>query len=249
MTALIRSELLKVRTTRGWYAYLVVIVLLAGIAVAADVGSSDDTRRSAIDFQVGLVEAAGFAALLALILGITAVTTEFRHGTITPTFLAAPVRERVLGAKAATVSLVALLFDVLALVVIAAVALIWLSAVGADIHLGSGEVWERAAQTLLGAVLWGLMGVAVGSLVQSQVAALVGTLIWVFVGESLLWGLFSLLDIDGAVSYLPFQSLDAADGTGGEDLLSYGPGVAVACAWIAVIGAAGVWRTSRRDIT
>ena len=28
MTALIRSELLKVRTTRGWYAYLGVIVLL-----------------------------------------------------------------------------------------------------------------------------------------------------------------------------------------------------------------------------
>jgi hypothetical protein len=177
------------------------------------------------------------------------VTTEFRHGTITPTFLAAPVRERVLGAKAATVSLVALLFDLLALVVIAAVALIWLSAVGADIHLGSGEVWERAAQTLLGAVLWGLMGVAVGALVQSQVAALVGTLIWIFVGESLLWGLFALLDVDGAVSYLPFQSLDAADGTGGEDLLSYGPGVAVACAWIALIGAAGTLRTRRRDIT
>lgn len=249
MSALVRSELLKVRTTRGWYAYLVVIVLLAGIAVAADVGSSDDARRSAVDFQVGLVEAAGFAALLALILGITAVTTEFRHGTITPTLLADPVRERVLAAKAATVSLVALFFDVIALAVIAGVAVIWLSVVGADIHLGAGDVWERAAQTLLGAVLWGLMGVAVGSLVQSQVAALVGTLIWIFVGEALLWGLFALLDVDGLVSYLPFQSLDAADGTGGDDLLSYWPGVAVALGWIALIGAAGVVRTRRRDIT
>lgn len=249
MSALVRSELLKVRTTRGWYAYLVVIVLLAGIAVAADVGTSDDFRRSAVDFQAGLVEAAGFAALLAIILGITAVTTEFRHGTITPTFLAAPVRERVLGAKAVAVTLVAVLFNVIALAVIAGVAVIWLSVVGADIHLGSDEVWERAAQTLLSAVLWGLMGVAVGSLVQSQVAALVGTLIWIFVGETLLWGLFALLDLDGAVSYLPFQSLDGADGTGGEDLLSYGPAVAVACTWIALIGAAAVWRTRRRDIS
>lgn len=249
MIALLRSELLKVRTTRGWYAYLVVIVLLAGIAVAAAIGSTDDSRRSDLDFQVDFIEAAGFAALLAIILGITAVTTEFRHGTITPTLLAEPVRERVLAAKAVAVTLVSLLFDVIALAVIAGVALIWLSILGADIHLGSGEVGKLAVQTLLGAVLWGLMGVAVGALVQSQVAALVGTLIWIFVAESLLWGLFALLDLDGAVSYQPFQSLDAADGTGGEDLLSYGPAVGVALAWIAVIGAAGTLRTRRRDIT
>ena len=98
--ALVRSELLKIRTTRGWYAYLVVIVLLAGIAVAAAIGSADDSRRSELDFQVEFIEAAGFAALLAIILGITAVTTEFRHGTITPTLLVEPVRERVLAAKA-----------------------------------------------------------------------------------------------------------------------------------------------------
>ncbi len=249
MIAILRSELLKVRTTRGWYAYLVVIVLLAGISVAAAIGSTDDSRRSDLDFQVDFIEAAGFAALLAIILGITAVTTEFRHGTITPTLLGEPVRERVLAAKAVAVALVSLLFDVIALAVIAAVALIWLSILGADLHLGSAEVGKLAAQTLLGAVLWGLMGVAVGSLVQSQVAALVGTLIWIFVVESLLWGLFALLDVDGALSYLPFQSLDAADGTGGEDLLSYGPGVAVASAWIGLSGAAGLGRTRRRDIT
>jgi hypothetical protein len=85
--------------------------------------------------------------------------------------------------------------------------------------------------------------------VHSQVASLVGTLLWVFLGEALLVGLFGLLDIDGAIAYLPFQALDAADGTGGEDLLSYWPGVAVSLAWIALVGALGVARTRRRDIT
>ena len=69
------------------------------------------------------------------------------------------------------------------------------------------------------------------------------------VGEPLLGALVGLVDLDGVVPYLPFQVLDAADGTGGESLLSYGPGLAMACAWIAAIGGGGLLRTSRRDIS
>ena len=248
MSALVRAELLKVRTTRGWWVYLGVIVLLVGIAVAGDTGSNPDARGE-LAFQVGLVEAAGFGAVLAIILGITIVTTEFRHGTVTPTFLAEPGRERVLVSKTIAGSIIALLFGLLALLVVAAVALPWLSITGDEIHLLDGEVGTRAAQTLLSMVLWGLMGLAIGSVVHSQVAALVGTLVWIFIGETLLWGLFGLIDIDGAAAYLPFRALDGADGTGGEDLLGYWPALAVSLGWIALIGAAGVVRTRRRDIT
>jgi ABC-2 type transport system permease protein len=247
--ALVRSELLKIRTTRGWWAYLTVVVLLVGVAVAGDTGSAENADRSTLDFQLGLVDAAGIAALLVIILGITIVTTEFRHGTITPTLLAAPQRERVIAAKAAAETVVAVLLALLALLVVAGVALIWLSIVDADLHLGEAEIGKRAAQMILLAVLWGLLGVAIGAVVHSQIAALVGTLIWIFIGETLLVGLFGLIDIDGLAAYLPFQALDAVDGTGGEDLLSYWPAVGVAFAWIAVIGAAGIVRTRRRDIT
>jgi ABC-2 type transport system permease protein len=93
------------------------------------------------------------------------------------------------------------------------------------------------------------MGIAIGSVVHSQVAALVGTLVWLFVVENLLWGLFAWRGVDRLAEFLPFRALDAADGVGGEDLLSYGAGVAVSVAWVAAIGAAGVVRTRRRDIT
>ena len=249
MIALVRAELLKIRTTRSWWAYLIAIVLLVGIAVAGDTGSNADARGE-LDFQVGLIEAAGFvSALLALILGITIVTTEFRHGTVTPTFLASPKRERVLTSKAIAGVLTALGFGVLALLVVLAVATPWLAIVDADIHAGDAEIGERALQALGSTVLWVLIGLAIGSVVHSQVAALVGTLVWIFLGETLLWGLFSLIDIDGAIAYLPFRALDGADGTGGEDVLDYWPAVAVSLGWIALVGAAGVWRTRRRDIT
>ncbi|HEY7707299.1 MAG TPA: hypothetical protein VH968_09055 [Gaiellaceae bacterium] len=253
MTASIRSELLKIRTTRGWYGYLAVVVLLAGLAAAGDIGSSEDFRRSLVEFQVGLVDAGGIAALLAIILGITVVTSEFRHGTITPTLLAAPLRERVVGAKAVATLLVSLVFTLLALVVIVAIALVWLSIIDAELHFTDRDVLVRTAQVFLLSVLWGLLGVSIGTIVQSQVAALVGTLIWIFLGETLLIGLFGLIDVggvdfEGAADYLPFQALDAADGTT-DELLSYWKGVAVSLVWIAAIGAAGTERMRRRDIT
>jgi ABC-type transport system involved in multi-copper enzyme maturation permease subunit len=248
VSQLVRAELLKVRTTRGWWVYLAVIVLLVGLGVAGDIGSNAE-MRSQQEFQVGLIEAAGFGAVLAMILGITMVTTEFRHGTITPTFLAAPSRERVLASKALAGTFVFLFFGALSLFVVAAVALPWLAITGDEIHLLEGEVSRRAAETLLSVVLWGLTGLAVGSVVHSQVAALVGTLVWIFIVENLIVGILGLLDSDGVTAYLPFRALDAADGTGGDNLISYWPAVAVSLGWIALIGAAGVVRTRRRDIT
>jgi len=249
VTAVVRSELLKIRTTRGWWFYLVVLVALVGIGAAAEVGSRSLDERSGLDFQFALVDLIGISSLLAIILGITIVTTEFRHGTITPTLLANPGRERVLAGKAIAGVLIALLFAAMAIVVVLVVASIYTSIDGGQLELADGEVVKRAATNVLGVVLWLLMGVAIGSVVHSQVAALVGTLVWLFLVETLLVGLFSLLDIDAVQEYLPFHALDGADGTGGDNLLSYGPALAVTLGWIAVLGAAGAVRTSRRDIT
>jgi ABC-2 type transport system permease protein len=249
VTAVVRSELLKIRTTRGWWAYLVVLVALVGIGAAAEVGSRSLDERSGLDFQYALVDLIGISSLLAIILGITIVTTEFRHGTITPTLLATPGRERVLAGKAIAGVLIAILFAAMAIIVVVVVASIYTSIDGGQLELADSDVVKRAATNVLGVVLWLLMGLAIGSVVHSQVAALVGTLVWLFLVETLLVGLFSLLDLDAVEEYLPFHALDGADGTGGDNLLSYGPALAVTCGWIALLGAAGFVRTSRRDIT
>ena len=68
------------------------------------------------------------------------VTTEFRHGTTTPTFLAAPHRERVIGAKTVAALLVAILFAVPGAARTAAVSLPWLAIVDATTQLGDADV-------------------------------------------------------------------------------------------------------------
>jgi hypothetical protein len=134
-------------------------------------------------------------------------------------------------------------------VIIVAVAAVWTSVDGGELALADGDVAERVGKTMLGVVLWLLLGVAIGSVVQSQVTALVGTLVWIFLVENLLVGLAGLVDADDLAEYLPFHALDGADGTGGDNLLDAGPALAVTVGWIVVLGALGVARTSRRDIT
>lgn len=248
MTALVHAELLKVRTVRSWWAYLIVIPLLVALATVSELGPSGQPLDE-VDFQVGLVEASQIAGLISIILGITVVTSEFRHGTITPTTLVEPRRARVVAAKTVASVLVAASFLLLALAVVVLVTAIWYAIVGAELHLLDGEPLTRAAQSLLFAILWTLLGVAIGTLVHSQVAALVGTLVFFFAVTPLLYGLFILLDVEGLFSYLPFIALDSADGTNESDMLEYWPGVAVSLAWIAAIGAAGTARTMRRDLT
>ena len=249
MSVLVRSELLKVRTVRSWWAYLIVIALLTSIGAAGEIGSSESENRSTLGFQLGLVDTLGIAVLFAIILGITIVTNEFRHGTVTPTFLVEPHRERVLLSKAIAAVVVAIVFALLSLVVLVAVAIPWLTIVDAELQLGDAEFLTRIGEQILSAVFWALMGVVIGAAVHSQVAALVGTLMWIFLVENLLVGLLGLVDADGVAEYLPFHALDAADGAGGDNLLSYGGGVAVTLGWILLLGAFGTWRTLRRDIS
>ena len=196
MIALVRSELLKIRTTRSWWAYLIAIALLSALGAAGTIGSAVSSERGTADFQLDLVETMAVAVLIAIILGITIITAEFRHGTVTPTFLAAPHREQVIGAKAIAAVIVAIGFALLSLLVIVAVALPWFAIIDVDTHLTDGEIVTRAAQQSLAAVLSVLLGIAIGAIVQSQVAALVGTLVWLFLGETLLLGIFGLLDLD-----------------------------------------------------
>ncbi len=189
--------------------------------------------------------------LFAIIVGITIVTNEFRHGTVTPTFLAEPHRERVIVAKAiARSSSVAIGFALLSLVVVAAVAIPWLSIVDAQLQLGDARVPGAHRRADLSRPFSGRCWASRSARpCTARSPRWSERSIWIFVVENLLIGLLGLVDADGVAEYLPFHALDAADGTGGDNLLSYGPGVAVSLGWILLLGAFGIWRTLRRDIS
>lgn len=247
MRDLLAAELLKLKTLRSTWVYVIATVILAVLFTAGNIGGESDEGRLDPGFQTRLVlDGTAPAAILGLLLGIVLFTSEFRHGTITRTLLVVPRRNRLLAAKLLGGAMTGVGLFVVTLVVTACVTVIWLGIL--DIPLELGDTAEAAARGLAGAVMAGVAGVAVAGVVHSQVGALVGALLWIFVLEPLAGALLGLADLDGVADYLPAATVlgvsdSAADG------LSYGAAAAVGLAWIAVAIVLGAARTGRKDIT
>jgi ABC-2 type transport system permease protein len=108
--AQVKAELLKIRTTRttvgivlGMVALILLFSLLSGLLTKApDLTRTEDQR--------GLLSVGSLAGVFSALAGIMLVTSEYRHGTIRPTFLFTPRRSRVVGAKLAAGVLAGIVF-------------------------------------------------------------------------------------------------------------------------------------------
>ena len=175
-------------------------MLLAGLATAGQIGGTQAQDRRDPEFQFRIVLDAAFpAALLSLLLGMILVTNELRHGTIARTLLATPRRGRPVAIKLLAGAATGAGLMLIHAVVTASTAVVWLGIL--DVPLELGEATDAA---LLQSPVRCLPVVLGGEgVVHSQVGALVGALVWIFVAEPLCWALLGLLDVGGAVSICP----------------------------------------------
>lgn len=217
MKQLIRAELVKLRSTRGAVWILIGLPIAVGLPVLISIDSAGRANGNfALDTVEGVrnvLSAASAGGTLVLILGILAMTGEYRHRTVTETFLVTPVRGRVVAAKLATYASVGFAVALAASALTLAIALPWLASEGAHVRLVEdiGLVLGGAAA---GTVLYGALGVAVGALLRNQATALVAALLWVMVVESMLVGLVPKLGRwlpGGAASALSLTTFRAGD--------------------------------------
>ena len=137
MNRLIRTELLKQRTTRTFVVGIAAAPVVAGLVTLAILGAAGKQGNDPLgpDSLVQVIGGpAGVITLIALMLGVLGMTGEYRHQTITTTFLASPRRRDVVMAKLVAHSLTGAAMGVLSLAVSAAIAVPWLRSSGVDIH-------------------------------------------------------------------------------------------------------------------
>jgi ABC-2 type transport system permease protein len=248
MTAQLRSELLKLRSTRTNFALMAWMVGLVVLVVALHVLSfgvgalSRDSNQMKI---LGLGTSIG--ALFAALLGAMSITGEFRTGTIRPTFLVTPRRTRVVAAKVVASMLVGVGVGLVAEALTAGAEAAGLAARGIHIELDSGDYAQLLAGGALAAAFFAAIGVGVGAAVRNQVAAVAGLCVWLLFLEPLLLG-----DVPSAAKYAPEASAGAIAGAIqsqiADTLIAPAVGVVLLAAYAALAGLAGSLLITRRDV-
>jgi ABC-2 type transport system permease protein len=275
ITALVRSEYRKIVSTRGWWGLLIPVVLLSLLinAFGGLIGNFADGASGAdVDLPLLLASLAYTLALtasFAAVSGAVGAAGEFRHRTITTTYLTAPGRGPVLVAKILTAAGVGVVY---------ALAATAIGLVGGLLGQDDGrfpEIGPLLAVIGTGIVvcaLWSAIGVALGSAMGNQVGALVTLLVYVLLGElliSLLLGASDSGPVQQITAYLPVNAgevalyelpaTEIAGSVAGRDVAGAVAGVTgplpwwisllVLAAWTAAAAVVAWWAAGRRDIT
>jgi hypothetical protein len=246
MIRLIRAEFTKLATTRLIYGMAAVMAAFAVLTVAANILDRQGAPPLPADSFPMLV--GGPVTLLsgaALLLGILGMAGEFRHQTVTQTFLVTPDRGRVVAAKLVAYPLAGIALALSILAFTAAVATAWLAAKGITASLLDARLGRVLLGAVLAAGLCGLVGVGVAALVRNQVAALVGVAVWVLLVEGLL---MSLLNAPSLGKWLPSAAAAALTHPGGAQL-SRLAGTLLLAGYALALALVGTRLVVRRDIT
>jgi ABC-2 type transport system permease protein len=247
MTALLRAELLKLRTTRTFLALTAAAVgtsLLITVLVALLTEPTQDEVLSD-------VFTSDTSSLFITILAVIGITGEWRHHTITSSLLAAPDRLRFLAAKTVAFAAAGLVLSVLISIAITVVGLIILTV--RDLPTpDAGELIEQIARNAVVAALLGAFGVGIGALLRNQVVAVVGLLVIGFAVDPLVAALLPEVARFSPFSGLPIgiTEVDPEDAGLPEDVDVLSPGLALLgmLAWIGAAFAAGAALLIRRDL-
>ncbi|MGZ4486060.1 MAG: ABC transporter permease [Nocardioidaceae bacterium] len=262
MTALLRAELRKIRTTRLWWALLIgalVYTMVESGATAAVAGLAPGGGQPA---AAGLESAEAMRAVFArapfqgcyvfaMILGITGMTGEYRYQTITSTFLASPRRWPVVVAKMLAHLGYGVGYGLAALLVGGIVGAVVVVVRGHTVDLGAAGVLSGMALAVVAIALWTLVGLGIGTLLRNQVAAILVAVLLTVILEPVLSLVLHVLHLDAVGKFLPTNASAALTQPSGglADFLPVWAGGLVLLGYALLFAALGVLLSRRRDIS
>jgi ABC-2 type transport system permease protein len=239
-----RAELLKIRTTRttiGFALAMIAIILLLALLSGLLTKAPHLTTRQD---QLGLLSFGSIAGVFSALAGIMLITSEYRYGTIRPTFIFSPRRSRVLGAKLAAGLLAGLAFGIAGEALGFGIGYAILEARGIPYAPGTGQTALVLCGPVAASALWGAIGVGLGAIVRNQVGAIITILAWGFVVENLLQAF-----VPSVGRFAPGNAENGLSGLTGKHLLTPAAGAATLIAWTAALAAIGAALAARRDVT
>ncbi|MDR3201666.1 MAG: hypothetical protein LBT54_00770 [Bifidobacteriaceae bacterium] len=267
MRAALASEWRKTFSTRIWWILLLTMVgylmfIAAMITVSfhfapEEAGSGvvlDGDGLARLVYSLTGTMAYVFPALI----GALSVTSEYRHQTLTPTFLAEPRRAVVLGAKMLAAVPVGLAYALAATAATVGTGAGLLAAFGQPTGLGAGDTLTLIGRGVIALTVWAVIGVGFGALLRQQATAIVVLLVFTQLVEPLLRAVPAMLGTAWKFTqFLPGAAGDALAGQSFYASMTAGPtwapppavGGATLLAYAALFAVAGYALSFRRDVT
>jgi ABC-2 type transport system permease protein len=263
MSVLVRAELLKVRTTRMWWGLLlgacaltIFQALIQAFTAGTDPGPGQPTLPDLSDpAMVRTVYGSGFAAcyVFGIVLGVIGMAGEYRHQTITPTFLVSPRRSRVVLAKLVTYFGIGLFYGLVTTVIAVIAGASVIAGKGFDLRLTSDDVPQTLLLTLVGVGVWTVFGLGLGTLVSNQVAAILIAIGVTLVLDPLIAFGLGAAGLGSVASYLPSSASQAivqgVTTVQDVNLLPWWGGLLVLLGYGGLFAAIGAYFVRKRDIT
>lgn len=271
MIAALRAEYRKLVTTRMWWVLLLsmalymaflgavmAFVLTEGGSMTGGLGGTEPPPPLAPEDLARTVYtlAPALGYVFPVIVGALAVTSEFRHMTITPTLLAEPRRTLVLGAKLVASLPVGGLFGVVGTLATVAGGAAVLALRGEPVLLDDPDVLLVLGRSVLALAVWAMVGVGFGAAMTNQVAAIVVLLAWTqFVEPLIRLFLGAFEPTAGIVKWLPGAAGEAVTGasfyasSGIGELLPWWQGLLALVGYGLLLALVGRLTSLRRDIT
>lgn len=266
---LLRAELYKLRTTPGpWICIAVAMLLTAlGIVLAFVVPGPNGTAHFAAPISSqGLrnLVGAGYEAgvVMAPVLGVICITTEYRHKVLTSTLLINPRRAEVVGAKVVASFLWGLGICVFSLAMVAAMGIPLLVAEGGHVPALLDQIGPVVPGLFAAYALLAVYGLGIGTLVRNQIGGVILALGITLVLEPIIVAIFSSL-VHMDVNFMPSRATEAVAGgliTRGDGgapgvtaaatiLLTWWLGALALIGWGLGTAIVGYFTTFRRDVT
>jgi ABC-2 type transport system permease protein len=264
----LRSELTKLLTTRMWWILAIVLFVyiallsgglgaLFGALTTGKIASTGNTPHFGTLAPLVYSFATSVGYVFPLLLGALSSTGEFKHQTLTPTFLANPRRAQVLATKAVSSLGIGAMYGVVALIASVGAGAIALSAFGIDTTLGSSDTWAIIGRAILTMALWAAIGVGVGAVIPSQVGSIITVLAFTQFVEPLLRLAASFSDATASIGkFLPGAASDGLVGASfftisspGSSTLDWWQGGLVLLGYAVVLTIIGHFVSWRRDVT
>jgi len=282
MTGAVRSEIRKVFTTRLWWGMalgMAAVAAMISMGFAALVGANlgdggggpganqgnPFARMTAgtaqLIYNAGLVQQ--MTSLFPLALGILLITSEYRHKTITATFLSTPNRWIVLISKMIAVAVIGGVYAVVhATASVAGGASILALVKDQPTLLDDAEVWKSLGIGVIAFIVWTLFGFGIGMLIRNQIAAVLVGVGAAFVVQIALNIIFTIKEWYSAMKWVPgnltSNMLVTSDPTAGQSVDPattaqffdhWWQAASVLFLYAAVLAVVGAFLTTRRDVT